>query len=875
MSDEPKKSKSLDTHPRDYYKQKEKEKAKLKAGKNGKKILDAAFDDMDKNPEVKKSELHDHFKKLGLPASAVDDMDISTWDRLHGDGNYREEMKASARKGKLVDFPVQDLTNTYMYHKDDFGDGYDQADEYAKNPKAFHEDPIIVTKHPDGTHHIQDGQHRFNHAYRNGDHSIKAFVFDSPSDKLRAPSPATELHKPKLKKSEWTNEPITLSKGSLQSRNKFDTRSPEVQQIASDQQKWTGSREDKATRGDLPRMEGAARVRALHKLHSKTQVRVNPSGEREFLMHRGVGNEERKNKNDDVNGKTNYTKFAVTSWSPHKHIAQRFAEYRSPNWQDPKDNIVSAWIPESSISHSVRQYNTHDASTYDGVKNKTIPKVGLKVGRDYNQRSEDEYIVDHSSGKHFDHHESMKRSDDAQKSERNNEPMSLAKTMTIGHAAGLENTKTGAAARQTAPTAPTAKPSKHEYTNKPMSTSDNSSKMKDRFAKIQAAKATKEKNPKNTLKSEIVKIPKKEFIAEHKKLINVLNSPSHKDDIKEAKEQKKELTKGQNGDWKKEGYSFQKHPSMVDMQSDRQWDDKHPKFKNSDYTPDLAHMVIAKDKNGKVAGEFLYQGKDNSLLHPRNVEVYGDHKRKGVATAMYNYAEKHHNSKIDSAGPQTKDGIAFRGSMKKSEWTNESTSLSKSIRDRAKEVLAKIDPSTDESWFFLDYDDSLAKSSKPTYAGQIHPEFHSGKPWVSKKSPLDGEIHWHANDKQAIEIDSKINRASLHRETIKHLKEPHLSTYNNLMNNLMKDPMRHFIPCEDNGKMKIRARHIKALLSASGTIRSDVSDPDLLNHNEQPRLDTTDPNHLIIHRISHSDGYNKGKLVSVKIPVVQPKAKQG
>jgi len=41
--------------------------------------------------------------------------------------------------------------------------------------------------------------------------------------------------------------------------------------------------------------------------------------------------------------------------------------------------------------------------------------------------------------------------------------------------------------------------------------------------------------------AEEVKMPKKEFKEEHKKLINVLESPSHKDDKKEAKEQKKEL----------------------------------------------------------------------------------------------------------------------------------------------------------------------------------------------------------------------------------------------------------------------------------------------------------------------------------------------
>lgn len=42
-------------------------------------------------------------------------------------------------------------------------------------------------------------------------------------------------------------------------------------------------------------------------------------------------------------------------------------------------------------------------------------------------------------------------------------------------------------------------------------------------------------------KNQDIKIPKKEFIKEHKRLIDVLESPSHKDDLKEAKEQRKEL----------------------------------------------------------------------------------------------------------------------------------------------------------------------------------------------------------------------------------------------------------------------------------------------------------------------------------------------
>lgn len=41
----------------------------------------------------------------------------------------------------------------------------------------------------------------------------------------------------------------------------------------------------------------------------------------------------------------------------------------------------------------------------------------------------------------------------------------------------------------------------------------------------------------------LIKTPKEEMVKEHKRLIQVLETPSHKDDLKEAKIQKKELKK--------------------------------------------------------------------------------------------------------------------------------------------------------------------------------------------------------------------------------------------------------------------------------------------------------------------------------------------
>lgn len=346
------------------------------------------------------NERYDHFKKLGLSPQAVDDMDISTHERLTSNSPEAKNMKEATKNGKIVDFPVQNLSNTHMYHSDDFSGAYDYHEEYVKNPDKFHSQPIIVTKHPDGTHHIQDGQHRFNHAYKNGDQSIKAFVFDSPDDELRAPSKATDLHLKKsekkskpfnqkdrnyyknkaaaklkklkngkkpldeamdkldVKKSEWTNDPMSLSKGSLQAKNPYH---PSMDHDSENVvENWIDGTSESG-RDKIPKMSDFGLQRGTHKLHGQTQVRMNKeSGEREFLLHRGMSQNELNNHASD--GK--YSNNGTSSWSPKLRTAHQFA---TDTYQG--GHHVSAWIPESQIHHIPRQTYNH------GGHNKTAPRV--------------------------------------------------------------------------------------------------------------------------------------------------------------------------------------------------------------------------------------------------------------------------------------------------------------------------------------------------------------------------------------------------------------------------------------------------------------------------------------------------------------------
>ncbi|HUM42181.1 MAG TPA: hypothetical protein PKI14_04455 [Fervidobacterium sp.] len=140
---------------------------------------------------------------------------------------------------------------------------------------------------------------------------------------------------------------------------------------------------------------------------------------------------------------------------------------------------------------------------------------------------------------------------------------------------------------------------------------------------------------------ETVSMPKKEFIKEHKKLVNVLRSPSHKDDIEEADEQEleleEELDKAKDVDWNQYGimhdtdehginyvYIHTKHPTNApEPVGEFQFVDDHPSAPGS--------------------------------LYPMLSEVHPEHRNKGLASAAYKYAEEVFKKPIVPSHSQTRD----------------------------------------------------------------------------------------------------------------------------------------------------------------------------------------------------------------------------
>ncbi len=110
---------------------------------------------------------------------------------------------------------------------------------------------------------------------------------------------------------------------------------------------WQGANRDNDWRGQIHPMVGPERQRALMRLAASTQTRRGPDGKVHFLLHRGMGEDERQ-AISKTPGKITHDDFS--SWTPHPPVARKFARDYAEGGSTPE--VVSAWIPEDAI-HSV------------------------------------------------------------------------------------------------------------------------------------------------------------------------------------------------------------------------------------------------------------------------------------------------------------------------------------------------------------------------------------------------------------------------------------------------------------------------------------------------------------------------------------------
>ncbi len=122
---------------------------------------------------------------------------------------------------------------------------------------------------------------------------------------------------------------------------------------------WTSEGDDQEARSKVPEMHVNAKTRALHKIGAHTEVRRHPeTGERMFLLHRGMGEGEYKlNHKGSV---SNYAPGTMTSWTPHYKVAVGFG---NDHLEGAKPKVASAWIPESEIHNIPNQTMIPDENT--------------------------------------------------------------------------------------------------------------------------------------------------------------------------------------------------------------------------------------------------------------------------------------------------------------------------------------------------------------------------------------------------------------------------------------------------------------------------------------------------------------------------------
>jgi hypothetical protein len=138
-------------------------------------------------------------------------------------------------------------------------------------------------------------------------------------------------------------------------------------------------------------------------------------------------------------------------------------------------------------------------------------------------------------------------------------------------------------------------------------------------------------------------------------------------------------------------------------------------------------------------------------------------------------------------------------------------------------------------FLIFDKDLSYLEKTAPEYEGQNHPD--PSKPWTAKTHP-EVQLMWHANPQQAKSIDATLANPHTVNKFLQRVPQSHRESMRSLINMTAKDPNRHFIPVEDKGKMKLRARHIRGLLFGSNDIKIDTSEPNVLRivrnpHSEQ------------------------------------------
>lgn len=623
-------------------------------------------------------------------------------------------------------------------------------------------------------------------------------------------------------------------------------------------------------RSNIPRMEGGARFRAMNKLAGKTLSRRHPeTGERQFLLFRGAGGDEISASKQ----KDRISHNQHSSWTPHKHIADGFSiEYDE---QGHGAGTLASWINESNI-HSIPMMHgkLNDPRDPDEPVDWTL--AGNPAEKNHFSDEHEVVVSPHTSmratkGDVAAHHARFGKISSVSPVKNINDRINLRAKKDIHDRQDKyprakyfprpTPKKLAASELEKAPTIiddaddgwTTSRLDNHTHTpsaNKSIS----SNKMDDglfhhHFTDGQLIYHTLSESPNHSdpAKAVLYGVPHKKkggglrvqisavdpdhqgqglgkklyglAAKTHGKIVSdshltqgssgvyesyhYNNDPDFESNLGEGRKPhtlsfKGKLNKGQAGDWKKEGYTFDKSPNRA----------------NTDLIIHASHP-----QHGE-AGRYVFQKMDGNLK-VGEARTLRDHERKGLASQAYKMAEEHFGMKlVPTEGEQTERA--------KKLWAQPNRPFGKN------EMKPKV--VVDQSVFAQDLEKTEPKSPGET---------HTNGGRIAKYHP-NGILMWHSSDEIAKNHDQAISNPELIRGFMEKVPESHRSLMSGIINSVAKDPNRHFIPTQENGKQKLRARHIKALILG----------------NEDITMDTSKPGVVSITRKSHSGGKNAGSQIS-------------
>jgi 8-oxo-dGTP pyrophosphatase MutT (NUDIX family) len=240
--------------------------------------------------------------------------------------------------------------NPYSSHQRNLVNVLDNSTLLTPDPNKHQPPPHM--DFPDKESRLMDQGHLYG--FEDPTHAEKWFGHQGLKDLKELgydlkPVPAQRIYQSKSKKQVLFLPARTLHKGVTQRLWPFNPETDIEPKLIERVKRWQSgaSPVERKVLGRWDAMPATGLHRALHKLHGLTHARRNPeTGEREFLLHRGMSHEERA-ATIDPQGKSVHHKEA-SSWTPHYKVAKQFGY--DGYGVNGGNNVISAWIPEKRIA---------------------------------------------------------------------------------------------------------------------------------------------------------------------------------------------------------------------------------------------------------------------------------------------------------------------------------------------------------------------------------------------------------------------------------------------------------------------------------------------------------------------------------------------